>query len=69
MYLGAVAVIAGASLVLRSSAAIGVALLFIALAHLFVRLYEEPTLEARFGDSYRAYAASVHRWLPRRPAS
>lgn len=35
--------------------------------HLFVLLYEEPTLERTFGESYRAYRAAVPRWLPRRP--
>ena len=31
----------------------------------FVRLYEEPTLAARFGDEYEAYRRSVPRWFPR----
>jgi protein-S-isoprenylcysteine O-methyltransferase Ste14 len=35
-----------------------VALMF----HLFVMLYEEPALEAKFGESYRAYEAAVPRW-------
>jgi protein-S-isoprenylcysteine O-methyltransferase Ste14 len=39
----------------------------LALAHLFVVLYEEPTLEARFGDSYRAYKRTTPRWIPRPP--
>lgn len=28
---------------------------------------EEHTLEKRFGDAYRAYKASVPRWIPKRP--
>ena len=28
---------------------------------------EERSLEARFGDAYRAYRDSVPRWIPRRP--
>jgi protein-S-isoprenylcysteine O-methyltransferase Ste14 len=28
-------------------------------------LVEEPGLERRFGDSYRAYKANVPRWIPR----
>lgn len=67
MYIGAIAVIMGAGLMLRSPSAFGVALVFLALAHLFVRIYEEPTLERRFGASYRDYKNSVNRWLPHRP--
>lgn len=33
--------------------------------HLFVVLYEEPTLRRRFGQEYDAYAAHVPRWVPR----
>jgi protein-S-isoprenylcysteine O-methyltransferase Ste14 len=33
--------------------------------HLFVLLYEEPTLRRRFPDDYAAYSAAVRRWLPR----
>ncbi len=66
MYLGAAAVIVGAGLMLRSPAAVAVAVFFVALAHVFVLVYEEPTLERRFGESYRRYKASVNRWLPRR---
>lgn len=67
MYLGAVAVIIGAGLILRSPAAVAVAFFFVALAHVFVLIYEEPTLEERFGESYLRYKKSVNRWLPRRP--
>ncbi len=67
MYLGAVAVIVGVGLMLRSPSALAVSLLFIVLAHVFVLLYEEPTLEERFGESYLRYKKSVNRWLPRSP--
>ncbi len=67
MYLGAAAVILGAGLMHRSPSAVAVALFFVALAHVFVRLYEEPTLEQRFGESYLRYKTSVNRWLPRSP--
>ena len=33
----------------------------------FAMRREERTLEARFGEAYRAYAATVPRWIPRRP--
>lgn len=33
--------------------------------HLFVLLYEEPTLRSKFGDDYLEYCRNVNRWLPR----
>jgi protein-S-isoprenylcysteine O-methyltransferase Ste14 len=33
--------------------------------HLFVLLYEEPTLRRTFGSEYEAYCAAVPRWIPR----
>jgi protein-S-isoprenylcysteine O-methyltransferase Ste14 len=32
------------------------------LFHLFVVLYEEPTLTSQFGESYRVYRRAVPRW-------
>jgi protein-S-isoprenylcysteine O-methyltransferase Ste14 len=65
MYIGAMAVIIGAGFILRSPSAIAVALFFFLVTHIFVLIYEEPTLEERFGDSYLHYKKSVRRWLPR----
>jgi protein-S-isoprenylcysteine O-methyltransferase Ste14 len=33
--------------------------------HLFVILYEEPTLRKKFGVDYEEYSRNVHRWWPR----
>ncbi len=33
--------------------------------HLFLVLYEEPTLRSTFGDKYRDFCAHVRRWIPR----
>jgi protein-S-isoprenylcysteine O-methyltransferase Ste14 len=33
--------------------------------HLFVILYEEPTLRGKFGADYEAYCQNVRRWWPR----
>src|SRR2546426_10590893 len=41
---------------------------FAVVTHLFVVLYEEPTLRRTFGESYDRYRATVPRWIPRRPA-
>lgn len=68
MYLGAAGVMLGVALLLESLATIGVVVLFLLLTHLFVVLYEEPTLERRFGDSYFEYKRAVRRWVPRQPA-
>jgi protein-S-isoprenylcysteine O-methyltransferase Ste14 len=38
---------------------------FVLANHTYFVLSEEPGLERRFGDAYRAYKASVPRWLPR----
>jgi protein-S-isoprenylcysteine O-methyltransferase Ste14 len=35
------------------------------LFHLFVLLYEEPTLRASFGSEYGYFCAAVPRWIPR----
>ena len=33
--------------------------------HLFVLLYEEPTLRSKFGNEYDVYCKNVRRWWPR----
>jgi len=33
--------------------------------HLFVLLYEEPTLRASFGSEYELFCSGVPRWIPR----
>lgn len=40
--------------------------LFVAINFTYFVLAEEPGLERRFGEDYRAYRAAVPRWLPRR---
>ena len=32
--------------------------------HLFVTLYEEPTLRGKFGEDYEEYCRNVNRWWP-----
>jgi protein-S-isoprenylcysteine O-methyltransferase Ste14 len=41
------------------------ALAFAAINLVYIPLFEEPQLAARFGDSYRAYCRHVPRLLPR----
>jgi protein-S-isoprenylcysteine O-methyltransferase Ste14 len=33
--------------------------------HLFVLVYEEPTLRGMFGEEYKIFCANVPRWVPR----
>jgi len=42
------------------------AALFVAINFAYFLRAEEPGLERRFGDEYRAYKHSVPRWVPRR---
>lgn len=42
------------------------AALFLVANTAYFRLAEEPGLERRFGEQYRAYKRAVPRWLPRR---
>jgi protein-S-isoprenylcysteine O-methyltransferase Ste14 len=46
--------------VFGSPSIIGLSIAFGLLAHVFVLLYEEPVLEKKFGDSYRAYCSTVN---------
>jgi protein-S-isoprenylcysteine O-methyltransferase Ste14 len=64
MYLGAVSLLTGVGLWIRSPAIVVLAVAGLGLAHVFVLLYEEPTLEREFGREYREYRERVNRWLP-----
>jgi protein-S-isoprenylcysteine O-methyltransferase Ste14 len=69
MYVANVAIIVGSGLLFESwRLLVWAAIAFVAF-HLFVVLYEEPTLRRNFGDGYAAYQRRVGRWLPRRHIS
>ena len=68
MYVCATLIILGEALVLRSPTFLLYALVVLAGFHLFVVLYEEPSLRRRFGAPYEQYCRETPRWLPRRPA-
>jgi protein-S-isoprenylcysteine O-methyltransferase Ste14 len=54
----------GLSLFLGSISAVAIVVILAVPVHVAM-VHEEKTLEARFGDAYRAYKASVPRWIPR----
>lgn len=65
MISGVAATLAGQSLLTGSRM---IALWFatvVAINHVYFLLSEEPGLEKRFGDEYRAYKRTVPRWIPR----
>jgi protein-S-isoprenylcysteine O-methyltransferase Ste14 len=66
MYIGAAMTLAGAALYYQSLSILIYTALFFLITHLFVVLYEEPTLRRTFGDEYDAYFRRVSRWLPKR---
>lgn len=65
MYVGASLALVGAPLFHQSIPLLGYAGLFLAITHLFVVLYEEPTLRRTFARDYEAYCRRVGRWWPK----
>jgi protein-S-isoprenylcysteine O-methyltransferase Ste14 len=65
MYLAVGATIVGQALLLGQPELLAYAAAFGAVVFCFVRVYEEPTLASRFGESYEAYRRAVPGWFPR----
>jgi protein-S-isoprenylcysteine O-methyltransferase Ste14 len=66
MYLGVLCVVFGWAALTRSLVLLLYGLALWSAFHLFVTLYEEPTLRRMFGDGYTDYCRRVGRWIPRR---
>jgi protein-S-isoprenylcysteine O-methyltransferase Ste14 len=64
MYIGAGTALAGAALFYKSGALLAFTAGFLLITHLFVMLYEEPTLRRTFGPEYESYCQHVQRWWP-----
>jgi protein-S-isoprenylcysteine O-methyltransferase Ste14 len=60
------ALLAGEAVLFGSPTILVWAGLFVAVNFVWFLFGEEPGLERRFGDEYRAYKRAVPRWLPRR---
>lgn len=67
MYLSVSTIVLGEAVLARSRALLMYWVVFFIAANLFVMLYEEPALRARFGASYEQYTRTVGRWVPRLP--
>jgi len=65
MYVAVVSTILGQALLLGNVALLEYGALVWLLFHLFVLLYEEPTLKASYGDEYEVFCTAVPRWIPR----
>ena len=65
MYVGVAAALFGEALLFGSLALLEYAAAVILFFHLFVLLYEEPTLRRTYGEEYARYRAHVRRWRPR----
>lgn len=64
MYIGAAIALSGAALFYWSLSLFAFVCGFLLVTHLFVILYEEPTLRRLFGPEYADYCAHVERWRP-----
>ena len=62
MYIAVVTVILGQGLLFGDVRLLEYGALVWLLFHLFVLIYEEPTLRASFGSEYESYCAAVPRW-------
>ena len=65
MYVAVVTILIGEAIFFMSVPVLIEAGIFIILANLFVRGYEEPALRRKFGESYEEYLQTVGRWIPR----
>jgi len=65
MYVAVLSLVIGQALLFGSRRLLAYAALVWVTVHLWVLVYEEPDLRARFGEDYAAYTAAVRRWWPR----
>jgi protein-S-isoprenylcysteine O-methyltransferase Ste14 len=65
MYVAVVSTILGQGLLLGNVTLFECGGLVWLLFHLFVLVYEEPTMRASFGSEYKLFYTEVPRWIPR----
>jgi protein-S-isoprenylcysteine O-methyltransferase Ste14 len=66
MYVANIAIILGSAGVFGAWVLVAWAAIVLVAFHVFVVIYEEPTLERIFGEDYEDYRRDVGRWVPRR---
>jgi protein-S-isoprenylcysteine O-methyltransferase Ste14 len=65
VYVGDLCAILGQAILFHSSALILYGFAVWLALHLFITLYEEPTLRRKFGPAYDSFLQNVPRWIPR----
>jgi len=65
MYVAVVSLILGQGLVFGDVRVLEYGIAVWTAFHLFVLIYEEPTLRRTFGFEYEAFCTNVRRWIPR----
>lgn len=65
IYVGVTAVIFGQALLFGDQRLLWYAALLWLFFHVWVRVFEEPTLKETFGAQYEDFRANVPRWIPR----
>lgn len=65
MYVGVFLILLGHFLWFQFIWLVGYLVIAFLTVHLFVTLYEEPTLKRKFGTTYEEYLKRVPRWIPR----
>ena len=65
MYVAVVSLILGQGLFFGDLRVLEYGIAIWAAFHLFVLVYEEPTLRNTYGSEYDVFCANVHRWIPR----
>ena len=65
LYWSFVFMMLGDAAVFHSQALVDCAIMYFAVASLFVLIFEEPELKWKFGAEYEEYCQRVPRWLPR----
>jgi protein-S-isoprenylcysteine O-methyltransferase Ste14 len=65
MYVAVLALILGQGLLFGSVRILVYGIAIWVAFHLFVLMYEEPTMRRSFGPEYEAFCANVPRWIPR----